>query len=999
MKNEEERLDDNEISTKRNLKKTSNTSGRKSKGKKSKKEKITKEKKEIKHLKNFEELNELEKSYETKDNIDECISHLETYYNNLKIIDLENIINKRNMKIFQKINFKENVQIDLLLIKIYSKIFSAEDLYNNYFEDISENKKKLSLVLNLIEETIAVIDDFSDDFISWEFFKLKENLLKLIKYIYINLKEEITDEEKDHLNKLINELPISFFSENYLELIKYKNLIYKNNNELLKNIEEIDNLFFDLKSYYEQLNIIKLLLNDIQTDENKDKINNFSSISIQDIKSLKKKKNKKKKKGKKLDEDEMEGINENKIKNKIEYTDEDIIIYGQFLLKLCLYQKFHIVKNEDIKNNKKNGKKNIVEKDEEEEDEDEKEEDEEEEDEKNIKKNGIKEAKNKKEKVEEEMEENDEEEEEEEEDQKNVLSLFVIDAVKTVNGRIQNKSNENIEIDELLDDKVCISLNERENILEIIKKNIDNFNNLTKKSKNKVIKTLKEKLNAYISDINNNKYIPITFEKINKIKLYNNFSKNTIEVPNRDTTILYIENKENKKGLLFIEFYLLDEKKDIIFRLNRYDPESDEFKPVHDTGKTNKKCKLVVYFEEKSLYQIEFDNSYSWLNTKEIYYTISLIRIADEEIKNIKEEENNIKNEINNEIINIENKENVVEKGNKKENKDKDNNEFKVCDAILNNRKIIKFYCNNEDQNFTFNCNKIYKKIKGYQELEKNNVIQNEIIKISIIIHLNKLRIVTLDNNEKIIYKEIVDEKEKIITKSFFNKTILNYINENYKNEENKKILINLYSNNKNLSVVSNKIKDLINALKEYSINNVDQKQNRIYAKFLQKLGFYPDKKIGEYELMYNLYDFSDQVLIYHLFLVHCQQKYVESSTLVLIFDKDTLHVTALNEGGIYSKFKNLENEWKYKYYSKLKMDNFKSIVEFITAISDSFDGLDLVLCYMNNDDKKDDLLALFKQIKQYSIEKIEEPINVYIYQEEELVRKIFKYIWLFSEE
>jgi hypothetical protein len=514
-----------------------------------------------------------------------------------------------------------------------------------------------------------------------------------------------------------------------------------------------------------------------------------------------------------------------------------------------------------------------------------------------------------------------------------------------------------------------------------------------------VIKTLKEKLNAYISDINNNKYIPITFEKINKIKLYNNFSKNTIEVPNRDTTILYIENKENKKGLLFIEFYLLDEKKDIIFRLNRYDPESDEFKPVHDTGKTNKKCKLVVYFEEKSLYQIEFDNSYSWLNTKEIYYTISLIRIADEEIKNIKEEENNIKNEINNEIINIENKENVVEKENKKENKDKDNNEFKVCDAILNNRKIIKFYCNNEDQNFTFNCNKIYKKIKGYQELEKNNVIQNEIIKISIIIHLNKLRIVTLDNNEKIIYKEIVDEKEKIITKSFFNKTILNYINENYKNEENKKILINLYSNNKNLSVVSNKIKDLINALKEYSINNVDQKQNRIYAKFLQKLGFYPDKKIGEYELMYNLYDFSDQVLIYHLFLVHCQQKYVESSTLVLIFDKDTLHVTALNEGGIYSKFKNLENEWKYKYYSKLKMDNFKSIVEFITAISDSFDGLDLVLCYMNNDDKKDDLLALFKQIKQYSIEKIEEPINVYIYQEEELVRKIFKYIWLFSEE
>jgi hypothetical protein len=264
---------------------------------------------------------------------------------------------------------------------------------------------------------------------------------------------------------------------------------------------------------------------------------------------------------------------------------------------------------------------------------------------------------------------------------------------------------------------------------------------------------------------------------------------------------------------------------------------------------------------------------------------------------------------------------------------------------------------------------------------------------------MNKLQIVQLDNNEKIIYTEIIDEKEKLITKSFFNKTILNYINEKYKNLENKKILINLYSNNKNLYFYSNKIKDLINALKEYSINNVDQKQNRIYARFLQKLGFYPDKKIDDYEFMYNLYDFSDQVLIYHLFLAHCQQKFVESSTLVLIFDKDTLHATAMNEGGIYNKFKSLENNWKHKYYSKLKMNDFQSIVEFITAVSDSFDGLDLVLSYMNNEDKKDDLLALFKQIKEYAIQKIDEPINVYIYQEKELIIKIFKYISLFSEE
>ena len=293
MKDEEQQLNEKEISTKRNLKKNYYSTARKKNGKKPKKENITKEKK---NPNNFEDLDELEKSYESKDNIDESISHLETYYKELKIIGLENIVTRQNIKIFQNIKKKENIQIDLLLTKIYSKIFSSEDFYDNFFDDVNKNQKKISLVLNLIEEAISVIDDFSDDFISFEFFKLKENLLKLIKFIYINFKEEFTDEEEEHLNQLINELPMNFYSENYLELIKYKNVIYKNNNELLKNIEDIYNLFFGLNSYYEQLNCIQLLLNDIETEENKGELNNYTSITVQNFKNSKKKRVKKRKK-------------------------------------------------------------------------------------------------------------------------------------------------------------------------------------------------------------------------------------------------------------------------------------------------------------------------------------------------------------------------------------------------------------------------------------------------------------------------------------------------------------------------------------------------------------------------------------------------------------------------------------------------------------------------------------------------------------------------------
>ena len=618
------------------------------------------------------------------------------------------------------------------------------------------------------------------------------------------------------------------------------------------------------------------------------------------------------------------------------------------------------------------------------------------------------------------------------------------DAPKTIKGK--KRRNEDIDIEDLLDDKVCISLYERENLFEIIKKNVKNFEKLTKNSKSKVIKSLKEKLSLYISAMNEDKYIPINIDNINSIKYYNNFSKNTIVVPNRDSSIFYIENKEDKKGLLLVEFYLTEENKDIIFRINRYDAKTDDFLEVYDTGKCGKKCKIALYFEEKSLYQIEFDNKYSWINSKEVNFTISLFRLCDEDIKTIKENEKNkeeekkiedskeinkdeikidenkkeeeIKTDINNneeqkeinknkkkkkkkiENLDEENNINNVEEKEKEEEDNKDNKKFKVSKAILNNKKTIKFYCNNDDQSYTFNCNKIYKKLKSFQELEKNNIIQNTDFKIFILVYLNQLRIITLDNDDKIIYTEIIDDKEALITKSFFNKTIINYLTENYKNENNNnKIIVNLYCLNKDLSSVSNKIKELINALKDVSINNEDLSQNKICEQFLQKLGFNPDKKIEQYQITYNLYDFSDQCLIYHLFLVHCQDVLIENPTLVMIFDKNYVHVTAMNEDSIYYRFKSLESKWKDKYYSKLKNDDLKSITNFIAASFDSFNGIDLVLCSMNNEEKKDDMVELFKRIKEFAVEKLDEEMNVYIYEEGELIKKVIKYIWLFSEE
>ena len=93
MKDEDEILNDNEISTKRRLKKGNMDSTRKKK--KGKKLKNLKKNIKIKEDSKKEDLSELGQSYKKRDEPEECISHLESFYNSLKEIDLENIITKK----------------------------------------------------------------------------------------------------------------------------------------------------------------------------------------------------------------------------------------------------------------------------------------------------------------------------------------------------------------------------------------------------------------------------------------------------------------------------------------------------------------------------------------------------------------------------------------------------------------------------------------------------------------------------------------------------------------------------------------------------------------------------------------------------------------------------------------------------------------------------------------------------------------------------------------
>ena len=1026
--------EETETSTRRSKKSAANKNNKKLKQKKAK---LTKTQKEGKS----KDTSELSLSVKNTQNIEKCLSYLESYLNNLNLSDIDNIITEKNLTNFQKLDEIENIEVDLLLTKIYNKIFGSENLYTSFFSDLDEDEQKIDITLALIDEAVQNIENFDDAVVSLDNFELKGNILKLIKFLKINLKKNLDKEDMKQLDTYINELPNKFYSKNYLEILKYKSKIYKNNYELLKNIENIDETFSNLESYYEQLSAIENLFTDIEIENDEEK-KNYISVTKKDLK----KKKKKKSKDDDSDEDDDDISTSKSKKEKI--TEDDLINYGQFLVNICIYKEFNFKTEEKkieakkpqksnkkqkqkpkpkAKSNKKQKPSKIKSKKkstEEEEDEEEEEEDEEQ-----------NETQEKEEEENEDQEDDEEEEEEEsEDDDENCLNIFLKDVAqqpegkkKKGKGKGKSKGKEETKLSDILKDKICISTMERKNLFEIIKKNVENFKNLTKNSKSLEIKEIKEKLNLYITSIEENKNITINPSKINHIKYYNNFSNNKSIVSNRDTKVFYVQNRENEKGLLLIEFFLTDEKKDIIFTLSRYDLGTDDFSEIYTTDKINKKCKICVYFDEKSLYQLEFNNEYSWINSKEINYNISMFKISDE--KNIPKEDENKKitqkENVDNINNNIKEEENIdtnkkeeenknIKKKNKKEKKEVterkkqkeeiNTKEEKISPALLNNEKEIKFSCNYENFNFEFNCNKIHKKIKDYQESQKNNNANKTSNEISILIYLNKIRFVNIDENNKIKYIECSDEKDNVISKKFFNKALINYLKENYKSEnenqnENKKVEINIYSQNRNLSQISQKIKDIISALEDYSINNEDKYQNKIYIQFFEKLGFYPDKKICNYEIKYNLYNFTDQCLIYHLYLNHIQEREIDNSTLVMIFDKNAIHITALNQNIIFNKFKILEKKWKKKYYSDIKFDDIKTVNNFILAVVNTFEGLDLVLCNINNEENKEDIDNKFKQIKQFIDEKIDEGIRTFIYDEDKLIAESLKYIGMFGDE
>ena len=817
-----------------------------------------------------------------------------------------------NFEILKKLNARENIKINLLLSKIYMNIISNESLYLNYLIEIDE--QKINLMIEIIDECIILIQKLSGFVFDPEMFKFKEKTLSLIKCIYFNCKKKITNLTiAQKLENLLNSFPTQFYSETFNELNKDKELFDILKSEDQEKINNFEDKFAQINNYFEQFEAFKKFV------ECNSGIVNYTSIGET---------------GEEKKED-MKNINP----EKIDFYQQ----YGMLLLKFCKYHHYIFLNTEKEEDKKKQEQENesdsvrvvfLLDK--------------------------IK-------------HDNDEEKKEEEKGENNTKKEE--NQISDNNGISKNKQNE--KIINLMMNKSFTSIVECKEYNDLMKKEINKYLTITKNCEtDPKLKTVIEQMKYFLSILDVESYVPLYLTDFSKITITDNFTPSFItNVPAGSKNEFYLETKTNETMLLYIEFGLEDKSKDISFEVNKYEIYSNEYKNIFKEEKIEDTFKFFILCGGYSLYQIIFDNYYSWFTSKDVNYRIALLKLNDKPPKSLelgdKKDEEEQKENNTNEI-----KETKEEKKTLTENEKNDENIF---------------YCYFNGKNMAFNKNEICEKIKTFKEKNDPNIIH-----IPVIFYLNNFRIISnSEDGQNITIKEYTEEDEDLVSKSFFELKLKNYLTKVLKLKQSqakdKNILVSIFSQNRELSSLNEDIAEKINALKSKTINN--SVNDPEYINYLEKIGFYPEENIEGYKINFNLYDLCEQSLIYHLFHAKVNNQIINKSVLFMLFDEKVVNAAVFNEGAIISNFKGKKN-----YLNNININDENGVLNFLENANDTFEGIDLVLsCLDYKENNKKKLGELIEKIKKYCEEKIK--VNVTVCDEKEINNNVFNYMNLFYKD
>ena len=838
------------------------------------------------------------------------VNNLSHFNHELKSLkDVSFFITEENIGILKKLNEKDNIKINLLLSKLYINLISNESLYSNFLVEIEE--QNLNLIMQVIDECIILIQKLSGFVFDPEMFKFKEKTLSLIKCIYWNCKKKITNITiSQKLEGLIDSFPTQFYSETYNELNKEKDLYDILKSQDQEKINNFEDKFAQINNYFEQFEAFKKFV------ESNAGIVNYATIGEAG--------EEKKTDVALIDPEKMDFYQQ----------------YGMLLLKFCKYHHY-IFLNAENKEEKKPETDSEID---------------------NVRvvflldkiKYESEEAK-----AEEKKEDGNAKKDEENQSPENIM----------------DKSQGNKKIINLMNQKSFTSIVESKEYNDLIKTEINKYLEMTKNHENDPkLKTVIEQMKYFLSILDVESYVPLYLSDFSKITISDNFTPSFLtNVPAGKKNEFYLETKTNETMLVFIEFSLEDKSKDISFEVNKYEIYSNEYKNIFKEEKIEDTFKFFILCSGYSLYQIIFDNYYSWFTSKDVNYRIALLKLNDKQIKGLETEEKKEENEEPKE----EKKEEEKPKEEEKETEKDDEN---------------KLYCYFNGKNIAFDQKEICQKIKTAMENKDPNIIN-----IPVVLYLNTLRIISFEDEKGISIKEYTDEDEDLFSKTAFELKIKNYLSKTLKLKpadiKDKKIIISIFSQNRELSSLNEEIAEKINAVKSNSINN--SVKDPEYINYLEKIGFYPGEKIEGYEnkIDYKLYDLCEQGLIYYLFNCKTQNKEIKKSVLLMLFDDKVVNAAIFNEGAVFSNVKGKKN-----YLNNININDENGVLDFLENANDTFEGIELVLsCFDYKEKEGKKLEELIEKIKKCCEEKLK--INVTVCEESQISHNVLKYMNLFYKD
>ena len=332
------------------------------------------------------------------------------------------------------------------------------------------------------------------------------------------------------------------------------------------------------------------------------------------------------------------------------------------------------------------------------------------------------------------------------------------------------------------------------------------------------IKQIKENLIYFLNSFKVESYFPLYLKKLTSIVINDSFTESYISnvYPGEENRI-YFNTNNNEDVVIYIEFYLRDKSKDISFELNMYDSSTNKFQNLYCEERTDETVRLFIFPHGFRVYELVFDNSYSWFNNKFVNYRISFLHpINEDKIDMIDTDDyffvnrgkyyyepkkffKNNPNYKNIPLIIKENKLTTVKIKNNGELSFKENSEDEeIVSAIyfnyvlsryfqkqtINNKKDIKISIFSQNNNLTKNKKFLKKELDECEDNKDKKYIENigfipaqEINKIKIIYTLYSL-------NEQIVinHKLLKHQKEKNNIKYTNNFLLLIYINKNILN-------------------------------------------------------------------------------------------------------------------------------------------------------------------------------------------------------------------------